>query len=130
VMGCYGIGLGRVLGTVVECLSDDKGLVWPTAIAPFQVHLVELSGGDEKVAEYAKALYAELNMRSVETLWDDRDFRAGEKFAESDLIGIPLRIVVSKKTLEEGKLEVKNRLTGEVSMVTREELFETLTSKF
>ena len=129
VMGCFGIGLGRVLGTVVEVLGDDKGLIWPLSIAPFRVHLVELSGGDEKVTEYAKALYAEFNTRSVETLWDDRDFRAGEKFTESDLIGLPFRVVVSKKTLEEGRLEVKNRATGEVSMVSREELFEMLTSK-
>ena len=129
VMGCYGIGLGRVLGTIVEVLGDDKGLIWPLNIAPFRVHLVELSGGDEKVTEYAKALYAEFNTRSVETLWDDRDFRAGEKFTESDLIGLPFRVVVSKKTLEEGRLEVKNRATGEVSMVSREELFEMLTSK-
>ncbi|MEK7148645.1 MAG: aminoacyl--tRNA ligase-related protein [Patescibacteria group bacterium] len=123
VMGCYGIGLGRVLGTVVEVLGDDKGLVWPEEIAPFAVHLVDLSAGNKDVEEYSKALYAELNACNVETLWDDRDLRAGEKFAESDLIGIPIRVVVSAKTLASKSFELKDRATGEVSMVSREELF-------
>ncbi len=124
VMGCYGIGLGRVLGTVVEVLGDDKGLVWPESIAPFTVHIVDLSSGDEEVSKYAKALYTELNACSVEVLWDDRDLRAGEKFAEADLIGIPLRVVVSKKTLQENKLEVVTRATGETQKVERAEIFK------
>lgn len=124
LMGCYGIGLGRVLGTVVEVLGDEKGLVWPEEIAPFAVHLVDLSAGSKEVEEYAKALYTELNACSIETLWDDRDARAGEKFAESDLIGIPLRIVVSKKTLEDSKVEIKERATGETRMVERAEIFK------
>lgn len=123
VMGCYGIGLGRVMGTVAEVLGDEAGLVWPSEIAPFRVHLIDLSSGDEKVREYASALYAELVACGVEVLWDDRELRAGEKFAESDLIGIPLRVVISKKTLDEGKIEVKDRSTGEVSMTERSELF-------
>lgn len=124
VMGCYGIGLGRVLGTVVEVTGDDKGLVWPEAVAPFGVHLIDLSGGKEEVSQYAKALYTELTACSVEVLWDDRDLRAGEKFADADLIGIPLRVVVSKKTLLENKLEVVTRSTGETRMVERAEIFK------
>lgn len=124
VMGCYGIGLGRVLGTVVEVLGDDKGLVWPESVAPFGVHIVDLSSGNEEVSQYAKALYTELTACSVEVLWDDRDLRAGEKFAEADLIGIPLRVVVSKKTLLENKLEVVTRATGETRMVERAEIFK------
>lgn len=123
VMGCYGIGLGRVMGTVAEVLGDERGLVWPEAIAPFRVHLVDLSAGDEKVSEYAHALYDEFRACSVDVLWDDRDLRAGEKFAESDLIGLPLRVVVSKKTLEESKVEIKDRRNGEVSLVPRGEIF-------
>lgn len=123
VMGCYGIGLGRVLGTVVEVLGDDKGLVWPEAISPFAVHLVELGSTDDStVHTEAESLYGELTGEGVEVLWDDRDLRAGEKFAESDLIGIPLRVVVSAKTLASETFEVKNRRTGEVSMVSRDEL--------
>lgn len=131
IMGTYGIGLGRLLGTVVEVLGDDKGLVWPEAISPFAVHLVELGNADDTtVRAEAEKLYQELTSAGVEVLWDDRDLRAGEKFAESDLIGIPLRVVISKKTIESGKLEVKTRATGEVVMVDRDELFKIQNSKF
>ena len=126
VMGCYGIGLGRVLGTVVEVYGDDKGLVWPPAIAPFTVHLVEISSADTNVRAEAEKLYNELTARDIEVLWDDRDLRAGEKFAESDLLGIPFRVVISEKTLAGETLEVKERISGEVSMRTREELFQAL----
>lgn len=126
VMGCYGIGLGRVLGTVVEVFGDDKGLVWPRAIAPFTVHLVEIPSADANVRVEAEKLYSELTARGVEVLWDERDLRAGEKFAESDLLGIPFRVVVSEKTLAGKTLEVKERISGEVSMCTRDELFQTL----
>ncbi len=127
IMGCYGIGLGRVLGTVVEVLSDDKGLVWPASISPFVVHLVEIGKADDTtVRTEAEKLYNELTQAGIEVLWDDRDLRAGEKFADSDLIGIPTRVVISKKTIEEGKLEIKNRRTGEVSMVERSAFVSTL----
>lgn len=127
VMGCYGIGLGRMLGTVVEVLGDDKGLVWPQAIAPFQVHLVEIPSAKPEVREYAKNIYEELVARGIEVLWDDRDLRAGEKFAESDLMGIPSRVVVSEKTLTAGMLEIKERATGEVHMVEREKFLFAVT---
>lgn len=116
-MGCYGIGLTRLLGTIVEVLSDDAGMVWPVSVAPYQFHIVSLFGKDEtenkKVADASQALYASLG---GDALWDDRkDIGAGEKFADSDLIGIPYRIVVSSKTVAAGTFEVKNRATGEVS---------------
>ncbi len=126
VMGCYGIGLGRVLGTVVEVYGDNKGLVWPRAIAPFTAHLVEIPSADSNVRTEAEKLYNELIERGIEVLWDDRDLRAGEKFAESDLLGIPFRVVVSEKTLAGETVEVKERITGEVSMCTRDELFQML----
>ncbi|MGB2580269.1 MAG: His/Gly/Thr/Pro-type tRNA ligase C-terminal domain-containing protein, partial [Minisyncoccia bacterium] len=120
---CYGIGLGRVLGTVVEVLGDEKGLVWPDAISPFSVHLVELGGsGEDIVRKESQKLYDELTSKGIEVLWDDRDLRAGEKFAESDLIGIPLRVVVSSKTIASESFEIKNRATGEVSMIDKGEL--------
>jgi len=131
IMGCYGIGLGRVLGTVVEVLGDEKGLVWPAAISPFAVHLVELGNADDTTVHgEAEKLYKELTNSGVEVLWDDRDLRAGEKFAESDLIGIPLRVVVSAKTIASGKFEVKVRSGGEVSMLNQSELFKILNSTF
>jgi prolyl-tRNA synthetase len=126
LMGCYGIGLGRVLGTVVEVYGDDKGLVWPRAIAPFTVHLVEIPSADANVRAEAEKLYNELTAHGVEVLWDDRDLRAGEKFAESDLLGIPFRVVISEKTLAGETVEVKERITGEVTMRTRDELFQML----
>lgn len=97
VMGSYGIGLGRLIGAIVETQSDDKGIVWPPSVAPFRVHIVELSGGDAEVKGEADELYRELTEAGVEVLYDNRDLRAGERFADSDLLGIPLRVVVSQK---------------------------------
>lgn len=116
-MGSYGIGPARVMGTVVETLSDEKGIVWPTSIAPFAVHLIHISGSDESKAR-AESIYNTLQDAGIEVLFDDRDIRAGEKFGDSDLIGIPTRVVVSDKNQREGEeylLEVKNRATGDIS---------------
>jgi prolyl-tRNA synthetase len=111
-LGSYGIGITRVMGILVEKFADEKGIVWPREVAPFAVHLVELSGGDSAIAEKADALYKELTGMGVEVLYDERDLRAGEKFADSDLIGLPLRVVVGKKTIETGQYECVRRSTG------------------
>jgi prolyl-tRNA synthetase len=116
VMGCYGIGITRVMGVLVEKFSDEKGIIWPEAIAPFKVHLISLSGGEERAEE----LYTKLNNEGVEVLWDDRDLGAGEKFADADLIGIPVRLVVSSKTGD--KVEWKKRNEEESQLLTVEEL--------
>jgi prolyl-tRNA synthetase len=113
-MGSYGIGIGRLMGTVVEILSDDKGIVWPEQIAPFKVHLVAI-GDDKEVEEEAQKMYDSLIANGIEVLFDDRDLSAGEKFADADLIGIPTSVVVSKRALEEGQFEVKDRKTGEMT---------------
>ncbi|GHW02788.1 proline--tRNA ligase [candidate division SR1 bacterium] len=123
-MGSYGIGISRLLGVIVELLSDGKGIILPDSIAPFKVHLLSL-GTDEVVLTETQKIYQELESLGIEVLRDDRDFRAGEKFADSDLIGIPYRILVSPKTLESGKLELKNRKTGEVKMIEFGELRNT-----
>lgn len=115
IMGSYGIGLGRLMGTVVETLSDEKGIVWPKEIAPFHVHLLSLS---EKTKEYADEIYTKLVFAGVEVLYDDRDVRAGQKFADSDLIGIPTRVVIGEKTLESKMLEIKDRATGKTKELT------------
>lgn len=112
IMGSYGIGLGRLLGTIVEVLSDEKGIVWPKSVAPFQVHLLSLSEKNRKLAD---KIYNTLLSKGVEVLYDDRDLRAGEKFADSDLIGIPTRIIIGDKT-KGTKFEVKDR----VDSVSRE----------
>ncbi|MDB5190325.1 MAG: putative prolyl-tRNA synthetase, prolyl-tRNA synthetase [Parcubacteria group bacterium] len=122
VMGCYGIGPTRSMGIIVETLSDSKGLVWPESVAPFKVHLVSLVPNDPTVVGYADALYEELMASGIDTLYDDRDVRAGEKLADSDLIGIPTRIIIGKDTLTTGEVEVVNRATGELKKVSRENL--------
>lgn len=114
VMGSYGIGPGRLLGTVVELMSDDKGIVLPGEIAPFGIHLVEISGKGGEVRNKAGEIYDRLTKAGAEVLYDDRDLRAGEKFADADLIGIPVRLVVSEKLSAEGKVEIKDRSTGSV----------------
>lgn len=123
LMGCYGIGLGRVMGAIVEVLSDEKGIVWPASVAPFQVHLLQL-GSEEDVKKHAEKLYQELQKNNIEVLYDDRDATAGAKFADADLVGIPYRLVVSGKTLKAGSIELKERKSGMVSMVSEKEILE------
>lgn len=122
IMGCYGIGLGRLMGTVVEVLSDDAGIIWPESIAPFQIHLISLASDSDEVIKEAEEIYKELVAAGAEVLFDDRDVRAGEKFADSDLIGIPKRIIISEKSLAQGMVEVKERASGKVTMVPLNEL--------
>lgn len=107
LMGCYGIGVSRVMGVIAEKLADDKGLVWPESVAPYQYYLVGIGEEGMKVAEQ---LYA---ANSEQTIFDDRDARPGEKFADAELMGIPYRIVVSDRGLEQGQIEVTKRSTGE-----------------
>ena len=120
-MGSYGIGISRLMGTIVEEMADENGIVWPEAVAPFQVHLINI-GEEEKAQElYQKMLDAE-----IEVLWDDRDKRPGEKFGDADLIGIPNRVVISPKSLEAGGVEFKKRKEKEGKIVSVDELFQKL----
>ena len=122
IMGSYGIGPGRLMGTIAEVLSDDKGLVWPEAVAPFNIHLICIDDKEGKVRVEADKLYNKLTNEGSEVLYDDRDVRAGEKFADSDLIGIPVRLVISEKTIAEGGLERKDRKTGQVEIIKNERI--------
>ena len=117
-MGCYGIGISRLMGVIAEKFADDKGLAWPETVAPFKYYLVGI--GKKGMAE-AEKLYTG---HEDEILYDDRDLRAGEKFADAELIGIPYRVVVSDKTLEKKSAEVTNRKTGKTSLVKLAELFK------
>ncbi|MSU74281.1 prolyl-tRNA synthetase [Candidatus Kaiserbacteria bacterium] len=114
ILGSYGIGITRVMGTLVEIFADEKGLVWPEEVAPFAVHLVSLGKIGDEVTKTADTLYDDLVKAGIEVLYDDRDARAGEKFTDSDLLGIPTRIVVGKEAVATGEFEVVNRATGEV----------------
>lgn len=122
VYGAYGIGLGRLMGTIVELLADDKGIVWPESVAPFRFHLLSLLPDDADMRTFADELYADLQKKGATVLYDDREVRAGEKFADSDLIGIPWRINLGKGTKEDGMLELVSRASGEVRKISREEL--------
>ncbi len=122
IMGSYGIGPARAMGTVVDLLSDEKGIVWPENIAPFKVHLVVLNTDNEEVVDWANGVYTALQKQGVEVLFDDRDLRPGEKFADSDLLGLPYRVVISKRNKEQGAFEVVTRSTGEVRSLTEDEL--------
>ncbi len=128
VMGSYGIGPTRLMGVVAELFADERGIVWPAAAAPFDLHLLLVSPDDEKARNDAEALYRDLLAGGSDVLYDDRPLRAGEKFADADLIGIPTRIVVSEKTLKEGKYEVKSRASGKVEMQSESNLLSLLQS--
>ena len=120
-LGSYGIGITRLMGVLAEVFADEHGLVWPKAVAPFAVHLVRLGNTPDTIKK-ADTLYADLEKNGIEVLYDDRDLRAGEKFADSDLIGIPLRVIVSEKGIAAGLLEIKDRKTGTTEKKTEEEL--------
>jgi len=123
-MGSYGIGVSRLMGTIVEVLADDKGIVWPESIAPFQIHLVSLCSEEADVKK-ADELYETLKKQNKEVLYDDRQgVRAGEKFADSDLIGIPLRVIISPKTLANDSVEIKGRTESEARIVSIDELLK------
>jgi len=123
-MGSYGIGPSRVMGLIAEHFSDDKGLVWPENIAPAQVYLVRI-GGDVAV-KHADELYDELTARGIEVLYDDRDVRPGEKFADGELLGIPYRVTVSDRLIESSQYEFTPRTTGQTDLLTREQLLAKL----
>lgn len=127
-LGSYGIGVTRVMGVIVEKLADDKGLVWPANIAPFQVYLARL-GDKPEVVKAADDLYHQLQETNIEVLYDDRDVRPGEKFADAELIGIPYRVVISEKTVAEGKVELKARTDSDSTLVTTEEILKIGKSK-
>jgi len=117
VMGCYGIGIERLLAAVVEANHDENGIVWPPELAPYQVHLVALSLDRGEVREAAEDLYRRLWEADIETLYDDREETPGVKFKDADLLGMPLRVTVSPRTLEQGAAELKPRRDTAVSLV-------------
>ncbi len=127
VMGCYGIGLGRLMAAIIEsdCHHDERGMVWPDSVAPFQAHLIVLDTKENSVREFAEEIYKGLKNEGLEVLFDDRkDVSVGEKFGESDLIGIPVRLVVSKKS--GGKIEYKRRDTAKMELLDIKEIIKRL----
>ncbi len=128
IMGCYGWGTTRTMGVVLEKFHDERGMIWPEAIAPYKVHLVQLGDSDE-VKKTTEDLYKELQDKNIEVFFDDREGKgAGEKLGDADLLGMPWRIVVSEKTLKEDKFELKKRSDSDIEMVDEKELFVILNS--
>ena len=128
-MGSYGIGPGRLVGAIVEVLADEKGLVWGDEVAPFAVHLIGITSGNADVVEEAERLYALLEDNDIEVLFDDRDVRAGEKFADADLLGMPRRLIVSEKTMSEGGAELVMRVGGAPTLIRDSDLIEKLSGE-
>jgi len=121
IMGSYGIGVPRLMGSIVEALGDDNGIVWPTEVSPFAVHIVAMKT-EGAVIEAAEKLYKELTDIGIEVLLDDRDARAGEKFGDADLIGIPLRITIGEKSIAEGKYEFNDRIAQKTELFDKDQL--------
>src|SRR3989344_2372875 len=123
VMGCYGLGISRVMGVIVETFNDERGIIWPEEVAPFKIHLLGLDLDDQKIKAETEKVYKLLQAEGVEVLFDDRvDVSAGGKFADADLIGIPYRVVISKKTAD--KLEVKKRSEKETNFYSLQDLLK------
>ncbi|MCX5833382.1 MAG: proline--tRNA ligase [Deltaproteobacteria bacterium] len=126
VMGCYGIGVGRTVAAIIEQNNDDKGIVWPMSVSPFQVVVVPVNVNEKTLAEAAENLYGALRKKGIEVLLDERDERAGVKFNDADLIGIPLRITLGPKKLAEGEAEVLVRKTGKTKSLKLEKIPATI----
>lgn len=122
IMGCYGIGISRTMGVIVEASHDERGMVWPESVAPFRVHLISLRGAEEA----GKALYQNLQSKGVEVFWDDREESPGRKFSDADLFGMPVRLVVSQKT--DGKVEWKTRTNDTIELLEEAEVVRRLTA--
>ena len=119
-MGSYGIGVSRLVGAIIEASHDDKGIIWPDSVAPFKVGLINLRTGDEACDATCNELYAKLGDAGVEVLYDDRQERAGAKFADMDLIGLPWQLIAGPRGLKDGKVELKSRRSGDTEELSIE----------
>ena len=133
LMGCYGIGPSRIMGAIVEASHDERGIIWPDAVAPYRVELVSLRSKDEttqgQIDQIAQDLYDQLTQTHAEVLWDDRmSVSPGEKFGDADLLGMPMRIVISEKTLKEGAVEWKSRASSDMRLVKLQDVLEEVTN--
>ena len=123
-MGCYGIGVSRLISAVIEQNNDEKGIIWPREVAPYEAAVLSLDAADAAIMDISRRIHDELESAGISTLCDNRNERAGVKFNDAELIGIPLSIVVGQKSLGQNKVEVKTRRTGEVMLVDRHNLLE------
>jgi prolyl-tRNA synthetase len=126
VMGCYGIGISRTMAAAIEQNFDDNGIIWPMALAPFQVDVIPVKASDPELMKAAEDIYTKLLARQLEVVLDDRDERAGVKFMDADLVGIPLKVILGPKNLSKGMVEIKNRITGTQIEVLMEDVADTI----
>ncbi|MFQ5949789.1 MAG: His/Gly/Thr/Pro-type tRNA ligase C-terminal domain-containing protein, partial [Nitrospiria bacterium] len=126
VMGCYGIGVSRIMAAAIEQNHDDKGIIWPMPIAPFAIHVIPVQERSDRVMMTAELIYGSLLQAGVETLLEDREERVGVKFNDADLLGIPYQVIIGEKNLHESLVEVKNRRTGEKKKVEVEKIINYL----
>jgi prolyl-tRNA synthetase len=130
VMGCYGIGIGRTVAACIEQNHDEKGIVWPMSVAPYHVIITPVNINDARLAGAAEEIYGALTAAGLDVILDDRDERAGVKFNDADLIGIPLRVTIGPKRIAEGRVEVRERKTGETKVLTIPEALDFIISAF
>src|SRR3989338_5346977 len=123
-MGCYGIGVNRILAAAIEQSHDANGIIWPAAIAPFKLLITVVNAANQSLMQTAEKIYETCAQAGVEVLLDDRDERAGVKFKDADLIGIPYRVVVGEKNLAQGKIEIKKRQDKESTLINPEAVVE------
>jgi prolyl-tRNA synthetase len=126
IMGCYGFGISRAMGAIVEIHNDKKGIIWPSSVAPFNVHLIEIGSENSDIKSQAEELYKSLQKEDIEVLYDDREESPGIKFADADLIGIPLRIIVSKRTIAKNSVELKKRNEEKTELVKVDKIINKL----
>lgn len=129
-MGSYGIGVSRLVAAIIEASHDERGIIWPDSVAPYKVGIINIKVSDELCTKACDDLYAELTVAGIDVLYDDRDERAGAKFADMDLMGIPWHICVGPRTLDKGYVELKNRKTGDAKEITLQEVKSLLKNRF
>jgi prolyl-tRNA synthetase len=129
LMGCYGIGLGRLMGAIVEASNDEKGIIWPAEVSPYQIHLIQMEN-NIKIKKFSEKLYQDLQKANIEVLYDDRNNKtAGEKFADADLVGIPYRLVVSERTLIKKCIEIKKRNENRIKLAKIKSIIQQINSQ-
>ena len=127
-MGSYGIGISRIPAAIIENNHDQKGIMWPKEIAPFDVLILSLKNGQQELDEFCNNIYHELNNKGIDVLFDDRDERTGIKFSDADLIGIPYQIIVGKNFLEEDIIQIKERSSGKEININSQKLIPEIIS--
>ena len=128
-MGCYGIGINRILASLIETSFDKGGIIWPSSLSPCEVVVIPVNREDVAIAARAEAIYEDLKAEGVDVIIDDRDKSPGVKFKDSDLIGFSYQVVIGKKNFEKGKVEVKNRASGETTLVDLDKVVQHVKGK-